>query len=77
MRSFIFRNDGIVLDRSVRSRERTIVPQGGLGSLEWGECSFQAISVPFCSVPLQIVPIFLRTRSMRSFVLFSELWDRS
>ena len=27
MRSFFFRNDGIVLDRSVRSRERTIVPQ--------------------------------------------------
>ena len=27
MRSFFFQNDGIVLDRSVRSRERTIVPQ--------------------------------------------------
>ena len=27
MRSFFFRNDGIVLDRSVRSRERMIVPQ--------------------------------------------------
>ena len=27
MRSFFFRNDGIVLDRSVRSREKTIVPQ--------------------------------------------------
>ena len=25
---FFFRNDGIVLDRSVRSRERTIVPPG-------------------------------------------------
>ena len=60
MRSFIFQNDGIVLDRSVHSRERKIVPQGGLGSLEWGDfkCSFQAISVPFCSVPLQIVPYF-------------------
>ena len=27
MRLFFFRNDGIVLDRSVRSRERMIVPQ--------------------------------------------------
>ena len=27
MHSFFFRNNGIVLDRSVRSRERTIVPQ--------------------------------------------------
>ena len=27
MRSFFFQNDGVVLDCSVRSRERTIVPQ--------------------------------------------------
>ena len=27
MRSFFFRNDGIILDRSVRSYERTIVSQ--------------------------------------------------
>ena len=27
-RWFFFRNDGIVLDRSVRSRERTIIPPG-------------------------------------------------
>ena len=27
MRSFFFRNDGIILDRSVCSRERTIVPK--------------------------------------------------
>ena len=36
MRSFFFRNDGIVLDRSVSSRERTIVPQERRPALDSG-----------------------------------------
>ena len=33
MRSFFFQTDGIVLDNSVYSRERTIVPQEGRPAL--------------------------------------------
>ena len=37
MRSFFFRNDGIVLDRSVHSCERTIIPQERRPALGGGQ----------------------------------------
>ena len=65
MRSFFFRNDGIVLDRFVRSRERTIVPQEQRPALyeamvktsNWDQgsfltCNFYHISKSYLEFPV-------------------------